>query len=76
MALAIFLSLQERSILLQIVWAEGNTMAQIAYLEDQIARAERLARSVLDRLTTERLQAYAADCRRQLAALRSLDHAA
>ena len=51
-------------------------MAQIDYLEDQIARAERLARSVLDTLTTERLQAYAADCRRQLAALQSLNHAA
>ncbi len=45
-------------------------MARITYLEDQIALAERLARSVLDALTVERLQAYAADCRRQLAALR------
>jgi len=46
-------------------------MAQIAYLEDQIARVERLARNILDTLTVERLQAYAADCQRQLAALRS-----
>lgn len=46
-------------------------MARIAYLEEQIARAERLARNVLDTLTVTRLQAYAADCRRQLAALRS-----
>jgi hypothetical protein len=45
-------------------------MARITYLEAQIARAERLARSILDTLTVERLQAYAADCRRQLAALR------
>jgi flagellar biosynthesis/type III secretory pathway chaperone len=75
-ALAIIPPPKERSILLQIVWAEGNTMAQIGYLEDQIERAERLARSVLDRLTTERLQAYAADCRRQLADLRSLNDAA
>lgn len=45
-------------------------MTRIAYLEDQIARAERLARSILDTLTAERIQAYAADCRRQLAVLR------
>ena len=44
-------------------------MAQIAYLEDQIARAVRLARSFLDTVTTERLLAYADDCRQQLAAL-------
>jgi hypothetical protein len=45
-------------------------MDRIAYLEDQIARAERLARNILDTLAVERLHAYAADCRRQLAALR------
>ena len=45
-------------------------MARIAYLEDQIARAERLARGILDPLTAERLQAYLVDSRRQLAALR------
>jgi hypothetical protein len=45
-------------------------MTRIAYLEDQIARAERLACSILDALTVGRLQAYADDCRRQLAALR------
>jgi hypothetical protein len=47
-------------------------MARIAYLEEQITRAERLARSILEPLTVERLQAYAADCRRQLAGLREL----
>lgn len=45
-------------------------MARIIYLEDQIALAERLSRSVLDELTVERLQAYAADCRKQLETLR------
>jgi hypothetical protein len=45
-------------------------MTWIAYLKDQIARAERLAGSILDTLTVGRLQAYADDCRRQLAALR------
>lgn len=51
-------------------------MARIAYLEDQIARAERLARNILDTVTAERLQAYAADCRRQLAALQASDRRA
>ena len=45
-------------------------MIRIGYLDDQIARAERLARSILDTLTVGRLQAYADDCRRQLAGLR------
>ena len=45
-------------------------MTRIAYLEDQIARAERLACSILDALTVGRLRDYADDCRRQLAALR------
>lgn len=45
-------------------------MTRIAYLEDQIARAERLVRSIVDTLTVSRLQAYVDDCRRQLAALR------
>ena len=45
-------------------------MARITYLEEQIACAERLARSILDTLTVNRLQTYAADCRRQLATLR------
>ena len=47
-------------------------MDRIAHLEDQIARAERLASNILDTLATERLKAYVADCRRQLAALRRL----
>jgi hypothetical protein len=35
------------------------------YLEDQARRAERLARSLLDTVTVERLLAYAAECRTQ-----------
>jgi hypothetical protein len=38
-------------------------MIRIDYLLRQASRAERLARSVMDRLTTDRLQAYAAECR-------------
>ena len=33
------------------------------HLEDQARRAERLARSVLDSVTIERLLAFAAECR-------------
>ena len=51
-------------------------MGRIAYLEDQIARAERLARGILDPLTVERLQAYLADSRRHLAALREAEDGA
>ncbi|MBR1135064.1 MULTISPECIES: hypothetical protein [Bradyrhizobium] len=35
-------------------------------LEDQIARAERLERSITDMLTIERLRQFAAECRREL----------
>ena len=40
-------------------------MNKIEYLLEQAARAERLARSVLDAMTVERLQAFAAECRTQ-----------
>jgi len=40
-------------------------MSKIEYLLQQAARAERLAKDVLDRLTVERLQAYADECRGQ-----------
>lgn len=46
-------------------------MARIQYLRDQAARAERLARSVMDTLTAARLQAFAADCHSQAEALAS-----
>jgi hypothetical protein len=44
-------------------------MARIDYLKDQIARAERLAKAILDQQTAERLQAFAAECRAELVVL-------
>jgi hypothetical protein len=44
-------------------------MTRIDYLRDQIARAERLAKAILDQQTAERLQAFAAECRAELAVL-------
>jgi hypothetical protein len=56
----------ERSKLLQIISPEGETMSK-AELEHQAERAERLARGPLDKLTIERLLAFAAECRSQAA---------
>ena len=42
---------------------EGWVMTKFQYLQEQAARAERLARSILDAVTVERLQAFAAECR-------------
>jgi hypothetical protein len=42
---------------------EGWVMTKFQYLQEQAARAERLARSILDAVTAERLQAFAAECR-------------
>lgn len=44
-------------------------MARIEYLKEQVARAERLAKAILDRQTVERLQTFAAECRAELTAL-------
>jgi hypothetical protein len=44
-------------------------MTRIQELEEQAARAERLARSILDTVTVERLLAFAAECRQQMQAL-------
>ena len=43
-------------------------MNKIEYLQAQAARAERLAKSVMDALTVERLQSFAAECRKQIEA--------
>lgn len=43
-------------------------MARIDYLNDQISRAERLAKMIADELTASRLRAFAAECRAELAA--------
>lgn len=44
---------------------KGEAMNEVEYLLEQAARAERLARSILDTVTVERLQAFAAECRTQ-----------
>lgn len=38
-------------------------MTEFQHLQEQAARAERLARSTLDTVTVERLLAFAAECR-------------
>jgi hypothetical protein len=54
----------ERTYSSQIVLEiEGWVMTKFQYLQEQAARAERLARSILDAVTAERLQAFAAECR-------------
>ena len=45
-------------------------MARIDYLREQVARAERLAKAILDQQTADRLQAYAAECRTELQELK------
>ena len=44
-------------------------MARIDYLREQVARAERLAKAILDRQTAEWLQAFAAECRAEMQVL-------
>jgi hypothetical protein len=44
-------------------------MNRIDYLDEQISRAERLARLVADDVTVRRLRAFAAECRAELARL-------
>jgi hypothetical protein len=55
--------------LLQLVAVEDAAMSKIQYLEDQLARAERLRRGALDALTIARIQAFAEDCRQQIKAM-------
>jgi hypothetical protein len=43
-------------------------MDRINYLKEQAAKAERLARGVVDAETVERLMAFAAACRAQMSA--------
>jgi hypothetical protein len=49
-----------------IVPAEGDAMSKIEYLQEQAARAERLAKAVMDALTAQRLQSFAAACRHEI----------
>jgi hypothetical protein len=44
-------------------------MTKVQELREQAARAERLANSILDTVTVDRLLAFAADCRKQLGVL-------
>ncbi|MET4391282.1 hypothetical protein ABIB73_007071 [Bradyrhizobium sp. F1.4.3] len=44
-------------------------MARIAYLREQLARAVRLAKAILDQQTAQRLQAFATECRTELQVL-------
>lgn len=44
-------------------------MSKFEQLLQQAARAERLSKAILDTLTVDRLQAFAADCRAQASAL-------
>jgi len=44
-------------------------MARLDYLKAQIARAERLAKSILDQQAADRLQAFAAECRAEMQVL-------
>jgi hypothetical protein len=44
-------------------------MARIDYLREQVARAERLAKAILDQHAAERLQAFAAECRAEMQVL-------
>lgn len=46
-------------------WGEGR-LNTIQYLEDQAARAERLARRITDTLTIEKLLAFADERRREI----------
>jgi hypothetical protein len=46
-------------------------MNRVEYLKMQIARAERLANNAFDKLTTERLQAFATECRTELELLKA-----
>ena len=44
-------------------------MSRVEYLKEQVARAERLARVMVDKVTVERLKVFAAECRAELNAL-------
>ncbi|CAL78393.1 conserved hypothetical protein [Bradyrhizobium sp. ORS 278] len=59
----------ERCNLHQIIGPGRRDMTKLRDLEDQIARAERLERSITDVLTIERLRQFAAECRREAAGL-------
>jgi hypothetical protein len=51
-------------------------MSKIDYFRDQAERAERLAKTIMDTLTVEKLRAFAAECRSQVEALSKDEHSA
>jgi hypothetical protein len=51
-------------------------MTKIEYFRDQAERAERLAKTIMDTLTVEKLRAFAAECRCQVEALSKDEHSA
>lgn len=51
-------------------------MTTIQYLEDQAARAERLAKRITDALTVEKLLSYACERRREIEAIVAKTHRA
>lgn len=44
-------------------------MSKLEHLLQQAARAERLSKAILDTMTADRLQSFAAECRAQAKAL-------
>jgi hypothetical protein len=51
------------------VAVEDATMSKMQYLEDQLARAERLRKGASDAVTVARIQAFAEECRQQINAI-------
>ena len=49
-------------------------MSKIDYFKDQAERAERLAKTIMDTLTVEKLRAFAAECRSKVEALSKDEH--
>jgi hypothetical protein len=49
-------------------------MSRIDYFRDQAERAERLAKTIMDTLTVEKLREFAAECRSQVETLSKDEH--
>ena len=63
---------RNEAIRLKLFWKiEGRAMTKFEQLLQQAACAERLSKAILDALTADRLQAFAADCRARADALPS-----
>ena len=51
-------------------------MSRSDYFREQAERAERLAKTIMDTLTVEKLRVFAAECRSQVEALSKDEHSA